>query len=122
MVRIESPTQALPRTTMRDVELQRHRDSCRSRVMLLWGRGQPRRSRGSPTPNTFDIHRSAKRHLGFGHGITFASVRRWPDSRHGVAVRGTLSQLPRYRMAAEPVRFVSNWARAPWRALPVTPG
>jgi cytochrome P450 len=115
MVRIESPTQALPRTAMRDVQLHGVTIPQGARVMLLWGAANLD-EREFPDAERFDIHRRAPRHLGFGHGIHHclgASLARL-ESR--VAFEELLARTPEYRLAAEPERYVSNWARA-WRHL-----
>ena len=120
MVRIESPTQALPRTTMRDFELHDTVIPAGSRVMLLWGAANLD-DREFRDPDRFDIHRAMKRHLGFGHGVHFCIGASLARLEARVAFEELLHQMPRYELAEEPVRFVSNWARA-WRALPVTHG
>ena len=120
MVRIESPTQALPRTTMRDVELHDTVIPAGSRLMLLWGAANLD-DREFRDPDRFDIHRRMKRHLGFGHGVHFCIGASLARLEARVAFEELLLRMPRYELAEEPVRFVSNWARA-WRALPVTHG
>lgn len=117
MVRLESPTQALPRTAMRDVERHGVTIPGGSRVMLLWGAANLD-DREFPDPDTFNIRRAAPRHLGFGHGIHHclgASLARL-ESR--VAFEELLSRLPDFELARTPERYVSNWARA-WRSLPL---
>ena len=120
MVRIESPTQALPRTTMRDVELHDTVIPAGSRLMLLWGAANLD-DREFRDPDRFDIHRGMKRHLGFGHGVHFCIGASLARLEARVAFEELLLRMPRYELAEEPVRIVSNWARA-WRALPVTHG
>ncbi len=115
MVRVESPTQALPRTAMRDVELHGVTIPDGSRVMLLWGAANLD-DREFSDPESFDIHRVAPRHLGFGHGIHHclgASLARL-ESR--VAFEELLARIPDYQVAGTPERYVSNWARS-WRRL-----
>ncbi len=70
MVRIEAPTQALPRTATVDVQLHGTTIPEGARVMLLWGSANLD-EREFPDAESFDIHRHATRHLGFGHGIHF---------------------------------------------------
>jgi cytochrome P450 len=120
MVRIESPTQALPRTTMRDVELHDTIIPAGSRVMLLWGAANLDH-REFPEPDRFDIHRHIKRHLGFGHGIHFCIGASLARLEARVAFEELVRRMPRYELVNQPERFVSNWARA-WRTLPVTSG
>ena len=120
MVRIDSPTQALPRTAMRDVELHGTVIPKGSRVMLLWGAANLD-DREFPDPEQFDIGRNPKRHLGFGHGIHFCIGASLARLEARVAFEELLAHAPRFTLSSEPVRFVSNWARA-WRVLPVDAG
>ena len=117
MVRIESPTQALPRTAMRDVELHGATIPAGSRVMLLWGSANLD-DREFPDPEVFDIHRGAARHLGFGHGIHVCLGAALARLEARVAFEELLARSPQYELDGEPERYVSNWARA-WRLLPV---
>lgn len=117
MVRIESPTQALPRTAMRDLELHDTVIPAGSRVMLLWGAANLD-DREFPDADRFDIHRTIKRHLGFGHGLHFCIGASLARLEARVAFEELLARMPDYELTEEPVRFVSNWARA-WRSLPV---
>jgi cytochrome P450 family 130 len=117
MVRIEAPTQALPRTATRDVTLHGVTVPAGSRVMLLWGSANLD-EREFPDPDRFDIHRAAPRHLGFGHGIHFCLGAPLARLESRVAFEVLLARLPDYRLAAASQRYVSNWARA-WRLLPL---
>jgi cytochrome P450 len=117
MLRIESPTQALSRTAMRDVELHGTTIPAGSRVMLLWGAANLD-DREFPDPEVFDIHRRAARHLGFGHGIHVCLGAALARLESRVAVEELLARSPEYELSGEPERYVSNWARA-WRILPL---
>jgi hypothetical protein len=117
MLRIESPTQALSRTAMRDVELHGTTFSAGSRVMLLWGSANLD-DREFADPEVFDIHRQAPRHLGFGHGIHVCLGAALARLEARVAFEELLTRLPEYELSGEPERYVSNWARA-WRFLPL---
>jgi cytochrome P450 family 130 len=117
MLRIESPTQALPRTAMRDVELHGLTIPAGSRVMLLWGSANLD-DREFPDPEVFDIHRGAPRHLGFGHGVHVCLGAALARLEARVAFEELLARAPGYELDGEPERYVSNWARA-WRLLPV---
>jgi cytochrome P450 len=120
MVRIESPTQALPRTAMRDVELHDTVIPRGARVMLLWGAANLD-DREFAEPARFDIARNPKRHLGFGHGIHFCIGASLARLEARIAFEELLVHAPQFALAGEPVRFVSNWARA-WQVLPVDAG
>jgi cytochrome P450 family 130 len=117
MVRIESPTQALPRTALRDVELHGTTIPAGSRVMLVWGAANLD-DREFTDPEVFDIHRHSSRHLGFGHGIHVCLGAALARLEARVAFEELLSRLPEYELSGEPERYVSNWARA-WRFLPL---
>jgi hypothetical protein len=117
MLRIESPTQALSRTAMRDVELHGTTIAAGSRVMLLWGSANLD-DREFADPEVFDIHRQAPRHLGFGHGIHVCLGAALARLEARVAFEELLTRLPEYELSGEPERYVSNWARA-WRFLPL---
>jgi len=117
MLRIESPTQALSRTAMRDVELHGSTIPAGSRVMLLWGSANLD-DREFPDPEVFDIHRRAPRHLGFGHGIHVCLGAALARLESRVAFEELLARSPEYEVSGEPERYISNWARA-WRLLPL---
>ena len=115
MVRIEAPTQALPRTARRD--LTRHGVTIPegSRVMFLFGAANLD-EREFDDPERFDIAREAPRHLGFGHGIHFCLGAPLARLEARVAFEELLARLPEYEVVGTPERYVSNWARA-WRTL-----
>lgn len=117
MLRIESPTQALSRTAMRDVDLHGTTIPAGSRVMLLWGSANLD-DREFDGPDVFDIHRQPARHLGFGHGIHVCLGAALARLETRVAFEELLARMPEYRLSGEPERYVSNWARA-WRFLPL---
>jgi cytochrome P450 family 130 len=117
MLRIESPTQALPRTAARAIDLHGVTIPEGTRVMLLWGAANLD-EREFPDAERFDIRRGAPRHLGFGHGIHFCLGAPLARLESRVAFEELLSRLPEFRISATPQRYVSNWARS-WRLLPL---
>lgn len=117
MLRVEAPTQALPRTATQDVELHGVTIPEGSRVMLLWGAANLD-EREFPDAERFDIHRPAIRHLGFGHGVHFCLGAPLARLESRVAFEELLAHMPEYRIVGEPERYVSSWARS-WRWLPV---
>ena len=117
MLRIESPTQALPRTATRDIEFGGTTIPQGSRVMLAWGAANLD-EREFPDPDCFDIHRKISRHLGFGHGAHFCLGASLARLEARLAFEELLAQVPEYELAAEPVCFTSNWARA-FQSLPL---
>ncbi|HVB27302.1 MAG TPA: cytochrome P450 [Mycobacteriales bacterium] len=117
MLRIESPTQALPRTATRDSELHGTPIPAGARVMLLFGAANLD-EREFTDPETFDIHRQPTRHLAFGHGIHYCLGAMLARLESRVVFEELLPRVGSYELAAEPERYTSNWARA-WRTLPV---
>ena len=117
MLRVESPTQALPRTAVRDVTLHGTTIPEGSRVMLLFGAANLD-EREFPDPERFDIHRAAVRHLGFGHGIHFCLGAMLARLESRVVFEELLARIPDYKLSEQPERITSNWARA-WKALPL---
>jgi cytochrome P450 family 130 len=117
MLRLEAPTQALPRTTTRDVELHGVSIPMGSRVLLVFGAANLD-EREFADPERFDIHRRAPRHLAFGHGIHYCLGAMLARLEGRVIFEELLSRIPEYRIVGDPQRHTSNWARA-WRSLPV---
>ena len=68
VVRIESPIQIFGRVSVKDFEAEGVVLPAGERVALLIGSGN-RDERHYPDPDTFDIRRDARDHLGFGYGI-----------------------------------------------------
>jgi cytochrome P450 len=109
--RVESPTQALPRTTTRDVELHGVHIPAGSRVMLVWGAAN-HDDREFPEPERFDITRTATRHLAFGHGTHFCMGAGLARLEARVAFEEWHARFPAYELDGEPRRYTSIWARA----------
>jgi cytochrome P450 len=108
--RIESPTQSLPRTALRDVELQGVTIPNGARVSLLWGAAN-HDEREFPEPERFDVIRSFARHLAFGHGIHYCLGANLARLEARVAFEEWHAAFPAYELAAEPTRLASRVAR-----------
>ncbi|HZP30269.1 MAG TPA: cytochrome P450, partial [Acidimicrobiia bacterium] len=117
MLRIEAPTQALPRTAMREVELHGVTIPAGSRVMLLWGAANLD-DREFDDPERFDVHRRIQRHLSFGHGAHHCLGAALARLEGRVAFEELLGRVPDYEVVGTPVRYASNWARA-FESLPI---
>jgi hypothetical protein len=111
MLRIAAPTQALPRTAMRDVELYDQRILAGSRVMLVYGAANLD-DREFEEPERFQIGRPIARHLAFGHGAHFCLGAPLARLEARVAFEELLRRLPDYELPVEPKRLRSHWARA----------
>ncbi len=117
MLRIESPTQALPRCPSRDVELHGVAIPKGARVTILYGSAN-HDERVFAEPERFDIGRVGVRHLAFGlgaHHCLGASLARL-EAR--VAFEELLGRHPGYRVVGEPGWVPSRWARS-HDAIPV---
>jgi cytochrome P450 len=118
MIRIEAPTQVLPRTTTTDVEVHGVTIPAGSRVMLVWGAANLD-EREFPDPERFDVTRRITRHLGFGHGVHFCLGASLARLEARVAFEEWHARFPTYELAGPPSRATSIWARA-FTRIPVT--
>jgi cytochrome P450 len=118
MIRIEAPTQVLPRTTTTDVEVHGVTIPAGSRVMLVWGAANLD-EREFPDPERFDETRRITRHLGFGHGVHFCLGASLARLEARVAFEEWHARFPTYELAGPPSRATSIWARA-FTRIPVT--
>ena len=117
ILRLESPSQVLPRTAARDLVLHDVTIPAGSRVLLCWGAANLD-EREFPEPLRFDIHRVARRHLAFGHGIHFCLGASLARLEARVCLEVLLERWPDYRIDDGRARYISHWARA-WRTLPL---
>ncbi|HSO96478.1 MAG TPA: cytochrome P450 [Acidimicrobiia bacterium] len=118
--RIESPVQALPRTTTRDVELHGVTIPVASRVLLVWGAAN-HDDREFSDPERFDVTRTITRHLSFGHGVHYCLGANLARLEARIALEAWHERFPDYELAGEPRRITSIWARA-FSRIPVQVG
>jgi cytochrome P450 len=111
MLRYESPAQALPRRTRIDFELHGRRIPAQSRVLLVWGAAN-RDEREFPDPDRFDVQRSIRRHLAFGHGTHSCLGASLARLEARVAFEELLAQIPDWSLERTPGWITSRWARA----------
>jgi cytochrome P450 len=117
MLRFDSPTQALPRIALRDVELHGQKIRAGEEVSLCWGSANHDERRFAD-PERFDIHRTNNRHLALGHGVHFCMGAHLARLESRVAFEALLARIPDYELAEEPRWAPSPWARA-YQAVPV---
>jgi cytochrome P450 len=118
--RIESPTQVLPRTTTRPVEMYGTTIPADSRVMLIWGAAN-HDDREFANPEALDVTRKFSRHLAFGHGIHYCLGANLARLEARAAFEEWHRQFPEYHLTGKPQRIVSIWARA-YSRIPVAVG
>jgi cytochrome P450 len=112
MLRIESPTQVLPRRVVKDVEFYGTTVPAESEIRLLWASAN-RDPRYFEEPERFDIHRkNAKRHLAFGQGRHFCVGAALARLEGKVAFQELLKHMPNYELTGDAPWLPSAWARA----------
>jgi cytochrome P450 len=117
ILRLESPTQLLPRRAARDVERHGTTIPAGMRVLLVWGAAN-RDERAFPEPERLDPGRVGARHLAFGQGIHFCLGAPLARLEARVAFEELLRRFPRYELAGAGERVRSSWALG-WAHLPV---
>ena len=117
MLRIESPTQVLPRIAMRDVTLHGQTVPAGDEIALVWGAAN-HDERRFEEPERFDIHRPNNRHLALGHGIHFCMGAHLARLEGRVSFEELLARMPDYALDAEPQWQPSPWARA-YQSVPL---
>jgi hypothetical protein len=111
MLRYDSPTQALPRITTRDVALHGRTIRAGDEVSLIWGAAN-HDERRFEEPERFDIRRPSNRHLALGHGVHFCMGAHLARLEARVCFEALLERIPDYTLATEPRWQASPWARA----------
>jgi cytochrome P450 len=111
MLRIDAPAQALPRTTLRDVELHGERIPEGSRLLVSYGAANLD-DRVFAEPERFDIRREDNRHLSLGHGPHFCMGASLARLEARVAFEELLARYPEYVLEEEPGWVTSRWARS----------
>ena len=110
MLRIEAPTQALPRRPTRDVELHGTRIPADARVLLSFGAAN-HDDRVFENPGRFEIERQPNRHLSLGQGAHFCMGASLARMEARVAFEEFLGRFPDYTVDEEP-----GWVTSRWRA------
>lgn len=111
ILRIESPAQALPRTATVDVHLHGVTIAAGTRVMLVWGAAN-HDEREFPSPERFDVGRTIRRHLAFGHGIHHCLGAGLARVEARVGLQTFLERFPHHELADDAPWVPSHWARA----------
>lgn len=104
LLRYESPVQWTSRMTTRDVELHGRVVPAGSRVMMLLGAAH-RDPRVFDDPDTFDVFRRPRRHLGFGDGVHRCVGAPLARLEGRVALEVIFERVPRFRLAGEVERL-----------------
>ena len=108
-LRLESPTQVLPRRAACDVTRHGTRIAAGTRVLLVWGAAN-RDEREFADPERLDPRRPGARHLAFGQGIHFCLGAALARMEARVAFEELFRRMPAYELVAEPEPVRSSWA------------
>lgn len=104
LLRYESPVQWTSRITTRDVEMHGRVVPARSRVMMLLAAAH-RDPRVFDDPDTFDVFRRPRRHLGFGDGVHRCVGAPLARLEGRVALEVVFERVPHFRLAGEVERL-----------------
>ena len=104
LLRYESPVQWTSRITTRHLELHGREVPAGSRVMMLLGAAH-RDPRVFDDPDTFDVFRRPRRHLGFGDGVHRCVGAPLARLEGRVALEVIFERVPHFRLAGEVERL-----------------
>ena len=104
LLRYESPVQWTSRFTTADVEMYGQVVPRGSRVMMLLAAAH-RDPRVFDDPNTLDVFRRPRRHLGFGDGVHRCVGAPLARLEGRVALEVIFERVPHFRLAGEPERL-----------------
>jgi hypothetical protein len=111
MLRVESPTQTLPRRTTRDVELHGVTIPAESRLLICYGAAN-HDERAFDAPDQFDIEQQRSRHLAFGLGSHHCLGAALARLEGRIAFEELLTRHPDYVVHDEGGWVTSGWARS----------
>jgi cytochrome P450 len=117
ILRYDMPVQFNARTLTRDFEAHGVTAPAGARVIVLFGSAN-RDERQFSDPDTFDVGRSIKRHLGFGEGIHFCIGAPLARLEAKVALERLLARIPDFELDGAPERIVKQNLRG-FAHLPV---
>jgi cytochrome P450 len=111
MLRIEAPTQTLPRRTTRDVELHGVTIPAESRLLICYGAAN-HDERAFAAPDQFDITQQRVRHLAFGLGSHHCLGAALARLEARIAFEDLLTRHPNYVVHDAGGWVTSGWARS----------
>jgi hypothetical protein len=111
VLRIESPTQTLPRRPTLDVELHGVKIPAESRLLVSYGAAN-HDERVFDAPDTFDILKERNRHLAFGLGTHHCLGAALARMEGRIAFEELIARHPNYIVHDDSGWVTSRWARS----------
>jgi cytochrome P450 len=118
ILRYESPLRAFARLARRDTNIADIPIPAGSRVLVMYASAN-RDEREWTDPDTFDIRRDARRHLGFGNGAHACAGQALARLETAAMLRALIGRVDRIRLGDRPTWAVNNIIRR-HQSLPVT--
>ncbi len=118
IVRYESPLRAFARLARRDTEIAGVLIPAGSRVLVMYASAN-RDEREWKDPDTFDIRRDARRHLGFGNGAHACAGQALARLETAAMLRALIDRVERIHVTGRPTWALNNIIRR-HQSLPVT--
>jgi hypothetical protein len=114
-LRFNTSAQRFRRTLTRDFELHGELMKAGDKVLLCYGAGN-RDEREFPDPDSYDIHRRPKRHLGLGTGKHLCIGAPVARMLSQLAIGTFVSRIPNFRLADEELQWIASCTfRSPLR-------
>jgi hypothetical protein len=116
-LRIDTPTQHLGRTVIKEIDFHGHTLRPGQRVMLMWASAN-RDEREFAHPDVYDMKRRPPRMLAFGHGVHMCLGKHIALMEARLTLDEVMRRLPEFEIdleRAERTRteFVQGWVRLP---------
>ncbi|MFE3998721.1 cytochrome P450 [Nocardioides sp. YIM B13467] len=118
VIRLESPLRAFSRLTATDTNIAGISIRKGRRVVVLYASGN-RDEKAWDSPDVFDIHRDATRHIGFGHGTHGCAGQGLARLESHALLNALANRVQRIELAGKPTWGRNNIIRS-LATLPVT--
>jgi cytochrome P450 len=120
-LRYFSPTQALARTLLRDVEFHGCSMKKGDRALLAWGSANRDEAGGFENPDEIDIERWPNRHVSFGVGVHRCAGSHLGRAMGRRLLREVLTRMPDYVIDLDRVvKYTAQGANSGYTSVPAT--
>lgn len=120
IVRLNTPIRAFTRYVNEDTELADIKLQKRSRILAVFGAANRDPSK-FPDPDRFDIHRSTRGHVGFGHGVHACLGMHLARAEMSALFNALAERIARFKATAQPKpalnATIHAFASLPMKAL-----